>query len=92
MVGFDDATNVGAREELDVLCRSLFLTRSRASSNAAAAVAGRFADVAAVEVDGASDTCELLVMASSAFWYRRLVVATASGIVRVAYVIRHGSA
>ena len=62
-------------EELDVLCRSLFAARSRASSKAAAAVAGRFALV--TESDGPSEALELLVIESNAFAYNRFLVAIA---------------
>ena len=49
-----------------MLCRSLFLALSRASSKAAAAVAGLFAVGTDSVVDGARDTWEVDVKVSRA--------------------------
>ena len=61
-----------------MLCRNLFAARSLASSNAAAAVAGLFAVVVVADVDGASETCELVVISSKVLKSLRRVVASAT--------------
>ena len=65
LVGVEAGMRAVGSEPLDVLCRNRFRARSRASSKAAAAVAGLLDAVVSVD-DGTSETCELDVKVSTA--------------------------